>query len=104
MIQRLLFDGIDLNGCGTAVSQLEQAAFFYLANETETGLAFADVTVPRAEITMDLAIVHRVPPASFVWLRKLHNSLIAILSLARETFYEGSTAGGEAPCEVHSQG
>src|SRR5581483_128740 len=84
MVKRLLFDGIDLDGCGAAISQLEQAPFFYFADETKTGLAFTDVTVPRAEITMDLPIVHRLPPAGFVDLfsGQLHDSCLHFIALA----------------------
>ena len=66
MVQRLLLDGIHRQRSGSAVAELNQPSAFVLADEAEAALAFADVAVPRAEVAMDAAVGHRLPPARLV--------------------------------------
>jgi hypothetical protein len=46
MVERLLFDGIDLQGRGRAVAEAIELAALINANKTETALPLADVTMP----------------------------------------------------------
>ena len=66
MVQRLLFDGIDLQRGGGTVAEAVELAALVDANEAEAGLAFADVAVPRAEVAVDATVGFGFPPAGFV--------------------------------------
>ena len=66
MIQRLFFDGIDLQRGGGTVSQAVEAATLVHADEAEAALAFADVAVARAKVAMDAAVGFGFPPAGLV--------------------------------------
>src|SRR5205814_5978603 len=60
MIERLLLDRINLKSCGPAITELQEAASFILANETEAGLAFAYVAVTLTKIAVQPAVGHRL--------------------------------------------
>src|SRR5882762_7987316 len=66
MVERLFFDGIDLQGSRGSVAYTVEFSSLIDANETETGLAFPDVAMPRAEIAVHAAFGHGLPPAAFV--------------------------------------
>ena len=66
MVERLFLDGIDLQRRGRGVSETVELSSLIDTNETETGLAFADVAIPRAKIAMHAAIRQGFPPAAFV--------------------------------------
>lgn len=66
MIERLFFDGIDLDGSGRGVTEAVEFAAAIDADEAEAGLPFSDVAVARAEVAMKSAVRVGVPPASFV--------------------------------------
>src|SRR5712664_2106926 len=66
MIQRLLFDRIDLQGGRRAVSQAIEFSLLIDANEAESRLTGVDVAVPRAEIAVDASFGLCFPPARFV--------------------------------------
>src|SRR5690348_7486077 len=69
MIQRLFFDGINLNRSGRSVAEAVKFSAFVDADETEAGLARADVAVARAEEAVQLAVRVWLPPAGLVELR-----------------------------------
>ena len=71
MIQRFFLDGIDLQRGGMSVTEAVKLAALVRANETEPGLPFADMAVPRTQIAVHLAFVLRLPPTSFVESRRL---------------------------------
>ena len=66
MVQRLLLDGINLNGGGRGVSQAVEFSALIDADEAEAGLTLSNVAVPRAEIAMDFAGGCGLPPTAFV--------------------------------------
>ena len=66
MVERLFFDGVNLESGGGSVTDAEESAVLIDANETETGLAGADVAVARAEIAVDATVRFRFPPKGFV--------------------------------------
>src|SRR5712691_6317972 len=66
MIQRLLLDGVNLNGGGRSVSQAVEFSALIDTDEAEACLAFSNVAVPRAEIAMHLSGRCRLPPTAFV--------------------------------------
>src|SRR6266403_2265986 len=66
MIERLFLDGRDLQGSRRSVASTVEFSSLIDANETETGLAFPDVAMPRAEIAVHAALGHGLPPAAFV--------------------------------------
>src|SRR5579863_490452 len=66
MIQRLFLDGIDLNSSGRGVAEAIKFAAAIDANEAEAGLAFADVAVAGAKVTMNFAGGVGFPPTGFV--------------------------------------
>ena len=62
MIERLLLDRIDRNRCRTSVCELNQAPAEIFSNEAEAVLAISDVAVAGAEVTVQTAIGHLLPP------------------------------------------
>lgn len=66
MIQRLFLNRINLNRGGRGVSEAVEFAAFIHANETEAGLAVADMAMPRTKIAMRFVIWLGFPPARFV--------------------------------------
>src|SRR5207302_2273269 len=68
MIQRLLFDGINLQSRGRGVAQAIELASLVYANKTEAALPLANVAVPRAQIAVHASVWLRLPPASLVQL------------------------------------
>ena len=66
MIQRLLFDGINLQRGGGGVAKTVELAALVDANKAEAALALADVAVTRAKVTVDAAVRFGLPPASLV--------------------------------------
>src|SRR6202162_6090423 len=66
MVERLFLDGVNLQGGGRSVAQAVELAALVDADEAESRLALADVTVARAEIAMDPAAGLRLPPAGLV--------------------------------------
>ena len=66
MIEGLFFDGVDLEGGGGGVTQAIEFAILIDADETEAGLALADVAVARAEVAVDAVVGFGFPPKSFV--------------------------------------
>src|SRR5215469_3200428 len=66
MIERLFFDGIDLNGGRRGVAEAVEFAVTIYANEAVPGLSFSDVAVTRTEVTVDFAVRVGFPPACFV--------------------------------------
>jgi hypothetical protein len=63
VVEGLLLDRVHGDGGGASVTELNQAAVFVLADIAEAGLAFADVAVTRAEITVQAPVGHGFPPA-----------------------------------------
>src|SRR6266436_9917787 len=59
MIERLFFDGVDLQRGRRAISQAVELAAFIDANKTEAALAGIDVAVARTKIAMN------APPVGF---------------------------------------
>jgi len=66
MAERLFLDGVHLERGGGGVTEAEEFAVFIDADETETGLAGADVTMARAEIAVDTVVGFGSPPEGFV--------------------------------------
>src|SRR5260370_36739576 len=62
MIQRLLLDGINLQGCRRAVSQAIEFSVLIDADEAESRLTRPDVAMPRTKITVDLPRRFQLPP------------------------------------------
>src|SRR5437016_13848462 len=66
MIQRLLFDGINLQGGRRAVSQVIKFSALIDANEAEPCLTSMDVAMPRTKIAVNSSVGLRFPPMGFV--------------------------------------
>jgi len=66
MAEGLFFDGIDLESGGRSVAEAEEFAALIDADETETGLAGADVAMARTEIAVEAAVGIGSPPEGFV--------------------------------------
>src|SRR5438445_1049738 len=66
MIQRLFFNGINLQGRGGRIAQAIKLASLVDPNKTEAALPLADMTVPRTEIAVHAPVWLRFPPASLV--------------------------------------
>ena len=71
MVQRFFLDGIDLQRGWLTISQTVEFPALIHTDETEAGLAFPDVAMPRAEVAMHAAIAHGFPPASLVKVLRL---------------------------------
>jgi len=54
--ERLFFDGINLESGGRSIAEAEEFAALVDADETEAGLAGADVAVARTEVAVDAAV------------------------------------------------
>ena len=65
MIERLFFDGVDLDGGRRGIAEAVKFAASIDANKAEPSLAFPNVTVARTEITVDFAGGVGFPPAGF---------------------------------------
>lgn len=87
MIQRFLFDGVNLQCRRRSIPQVIELAATIDANEAKSGLPIADVAVARAQEAMHAAVWHGLPPTPFVqrfrvlqnfqaWHRKLDQSQI----------------------------
>ena len=90
MIERLLFDGVDLECGGRAIAQAVELAAAIHAYEAETALPFSDVAVPRAQVAVHTAVGHGLPPAPFVRRRRCIQDFQFCHDLATVT---GETAG-----------
>ena len=66
MIEGLFLDGIHLESGGGGVAKTVEFAVLIDTDETESGLAMADVAMTRAEITVHVAVWFGLPPKSFV--------------------------------------
>src|SRR5271169_2428743 len=66
MIQRFLFNGIDLQRSGRTIAQAVEFSALINSNEAKPRLARMNVTVPRTEVTVHASASLRLPPASFV--------------------------------------
>src|SRR5262249_44218356 len=66
MIERLLFNRIDLERRGRTVAETKKFSAAIYAYKTETGLAFVDVAVARAKITVDAVAGFWFPPSALV--------------------------------------
>ena len=66
VVEWLFLDGIDSYGSGPAIAKLHEPVLLILADETETVLTIADVAVSRAEVAVQTAIGHGLPPTGFV--------------------------------------
>ena len=66
MIEGLFLDGVNLESGWSAIAKVEELAVLIDADETETGLAVANVAVSRTEIAMDTVTWFGFPPKSFV--------------------------------------
>jgi hypothetical protein len=62
MVERLLLDGIDAEAGRAAIGGEHHAVAHARAHEAGTALAFVQAAIPRAEVTLDAAIVERMPP------------------------------------------
>ena len=95
MVERLLLDGIHRERGGTAVAKLNQASGFVLADEAEAVLAFSDVAVARAEVAVETAVGHRLPPARLVDLgcRTVNCMVTTSVSIVAPNEREATLAG-----------
>src|SRR5258707_12365052 len=75
MIQRLRFDGINLQWSGRAVSQAIELSVLIDADEAESRLTGPDVAMPRTEVAVDLPRRFQLPPAGFMKLFRLLEDL-----------------------------
>jgi hypothetical protein len=66
MVERLFFDGVDLECGGRGVAEAVEFAVLIGAYVAETGLAVADVAVARTEVTVDAVVGFGFPPEGFV--------------------------------------
>src|SRR5215470_17878286 len=71
MIQRFFLDRIDLQRGGRTVTEAVKLSFAIHADKTKTRLPFVNVTVARAEKTVDAIPCFRFPPPPFVKLFRL---------------------------------
>jgi len=66
MIERLFFDGINLERSGRAVAKAVEFAVSIDSNEAEARLSGMNMAMARAEVAVDSAAGLRFPPARFV--------------------------------------
>ena len=66
MAEGLFFDGINLQSGGRGIAEAEEFSALIDADETETGLAGADVAVARTEVAVEAAVGIGSPPEGFV--------------------------------------
>src|SRR5437867_4060671 len=62
MIQRLLFHRVDAEARTATIGGEQHLAALHAAHETGAALAFVQLAVARAQITLDAVIVQFVPP------------------------------------------
>src|SRR5882762_6595719 len=94
MVERLFFDGIDLQGSRGSVAYTVEFSSLIDANETETGLAFPDVAMPRAEIAVHAAFGDGLPPAAFVECFRLLKYLQFLHGDSRRELFFGFVSAG----------
>ena len=75
MIQRLLFDGINLQGGRRPVSQAIEPPVLIGANETEACLTGMDVAMPWTKIAVNSPAWLRFPPTGLVQTFRLLEDL-----------------------------
>src|SRR5579859_77247 len=68
MIQRFLFNGIDLQGRRRAVAQAIEFSVLIYADEAKPGLSRMDVAMARTQVAVHAPARLRLPPPSFVQL------------------------------------
>ncbi len=68
--ERLLLDGVDLDGGRLRVPQVVERAPLVRPDEAEARLALADVAVPRAQVAVQPPVRVALPPAGFLRLRR----------------------------------
>ena len=66
MIQRLLFNGIHLQGGRCSVAQAIKFSAAIYPDKAKTRLAFMNMAVSRTQVTVHTPICFRLPPLSFV--------------------------------------
>jgi hypothetical protein len=66
MIERLLLDGIDLQGCRSTVPEAVEFSTLIDTNEAEAGLAGMNVAMTRAKIAVNATAGFGLPPAALV--------------------------------------
>ncbi len=66
MVQRLFFDGIDLQRSGCRISEAVELAALIRADKAKAALPFPDVAVPGTQIAMHAPLGHGLPPAGLV--------------------------------------
>src|ERR1019366_1545027 len=63
VVEGLLLDRAHRDRGRPPVPQLQQSSALILADEAEARLSFPDVAMPRAEIAVETAVRHGLPPA-----------------------------------------
>ena len=66
MVERLLFDWVDLQGSGRGVTEAVERSVLVDTDETETRLAVANVAVARTEIAVHAIVWLGLPPERFM--------------------------------------
>ncbi len=66
VIERLLFDGIDLKRGGRGIAETVQLSVLVDSDVAETGLAWANVAMAGAEVTVNAIVRFGIPPEGFV--------------------------------------
>src|SRR5882762_8852027 len=102
MVERLFFDGIDLQGSRGSVAYTVEFSALIDANETETGLAFSDVAMPGAEIAVHAAFGHGLPPAAFVECFRLLKNFQFLHGDSRWGFFFGFVSADSNPSSPSS--
>lgn len=65
MVQRFFLDGVDTEAAGASVADQFDLVIEPLANVAKSALSLAQVTVPRAQVALQTAVVEAVPIACF---------------------------------------
>src|SRR5713226_5087540 len=99
VIQRLLFDGINLQGGRRTVSQAIEFSVLIDANETESRLTGPDVTMPRTKIAVDFSRRFQLPPAGFVQMFCLLEDLKLFHGSPLRQHYTSGQRGTRRPYE-----
>src|SRR6266581_1066610 len=66
MIQRLFFDGVNLQRGRCPISKVIECSVLIGANEAESRLAWMDMAMARTKIAVNSPVCFRLPPAGFV--------------------------------------
>jgi hypothetical protein len=66
VVQRLLLDRVDAEARGAAVGREHHRVAVARAHEARAALALVQAALARAEVALDAAVVHAVPPAARV--------------------------------------